>query len=48
MPSSCDIENFGMDLSDVVRLQMEKIEELTLYLIDMEKKMNDIKLDFKK
>lgn len=34
MPSAVSVEKNGVDLGAIVRLQMKKIEEMTLYLID--------------
>jgi len=39
VPSAKEIETNGLDLGDLVKLQMRKIEELTLYVIDLEKKL---------
>jgi hypothetical protein len=39
IPSAKDIENNGGDLGELVKLQMQKIEELTLYLIEQNKKI---------
>ena len=38
----CYEEN-GMNLGEVVKLQQEKIEELTLYLIELKKEINNLK-----
>lgn len=43
MPTSCEIEDSGMDISQVVLLQMEKIEELSLYIIELKKEIDQIK-----
>jgi uncharacterized coiled-coil protein SlyX len=40
MPSAKEIENNGLDLGEIVKQQQVKIEELTLYLIEL-KKVND-------
>jgi hypothetical protein len=40
IPSACDMETNGIDVAAMLALQMEKIEELTLYLIEL-KKQND-------
>ncbi|RFM27651.1 hypothetical protein [Deminuibacter soli] len=39
IPASSEVEQHGVDLGDMVRLQQEKIEELTLYLLEEHKKM---------
>lgn len=40
VPSAEKVETEGLDITDMQRLQMEKIEELTLYMIEL-KKQND-------
>ncbi|EKD29218.1 MAG: hypothetical protein ACD_79C00008G0001 [uncultured bacterium] len=37
MPSEKDIVNNGLSLADIVKQQMKKIEELTLYVIQLKK-----------
>ena len=37
IPSARDIENSGLDVATMMKLQMEKIEELTLYAIEQQK-----------
>jgi hypothetical protein len=39
IPSAADIEQSGLEVGEMQRKMMEKIEELTLYIIDLEKKM---------
>ncbi|MFT4600060.1 MAG: hypothetical protein ACI857_000228 [Arenicella sp.] len=39
MPSAKELEEEGLDLGDMQALQMEKIEELYLHVIDLEKKL---------
>lgn len=39
IPSAKEIENGELDLGEMQRLQMEKIEELTLYLIEKDKQI---------
>ncbi len=41
IPSALEIEKNGLDLGELIRLQMQKIEELTLYVIALEKKLNE-------
>ena len=43
IPSAMEIEKEGLDLADMQSKQMAKIEELTLYLIDMKKEINELK-----
>ncbi|MFN8436844.1 MAG: hypothetical protein U0V72_04310 [Cytophagales bacterium] len=40
IPSGLEVEQKGIDAGEMLRLQMLKIEELTLYLIDQNKKIN--------
>lgn len=40
VPSAAVIESRGIDMGEISKIQMEKIEELTLYIIDL-KKQND-------
>lgn len=39
VPSAKKVEEEGLSLGDIARIQQEKIEELTLYLIDQNKKI---------
>ncbi len=39
MPTAAQIENDGLPLSEMILKQQEKIEELTLYLIELKKKI---------
>jgi hypothetical protein len=38
-----DYEMNGMPIGEIVRLQQEKIEELTLYLIEIKKELESLK-----
>ena len=40
MPTAKDIESKGLALGEIVRLQQQKIEELTLHLIEKDKELN--------
>lgn len=42
LPSAREVEDQGLSVSDMFSLQMQKIEELTLYLIDLEKKNEEL------
>lgn len=42
VPSAKDVARKGLDLGDMQRIQMEKIEELTLYIIEQDKKIDDL------
>ena len=43
MPSAVELEKDGLDLGQMQAKQMEKIEELTLYLIEMKKEIDVLK-----
>lgn len=43
IPSAMDIEKKGLPLAEMQRLQMEKIEELTLYIIELKKEIDWLK-----
>ncbi len=40
IPAAKDIEKSGMEVGDMQRRMMEKIEELTLYILELEKKVS--------
>ena len=42
IPSAQIIEKEGMELGDMQKKMMEKIEELTLYIIDLQKQVDDL------
>ena len=43
IPSACEVkENNGINLGEMSEKQLEKIEELTLYIIDLNKKLNEL------
>ncbi len=39
VPSACEVETNGFEVGDMARIQQEKIEELTLYIIELNKKL---------
>ena len=43
IPSADVVEKDGLELGDMQRRMMEKIEELTLYIIDLKKEIDDLK-----
>ena len=43
VPSACDVEEKGIDMAKMDAKLLEKIEELTLYLIEMKKENNEMK-----
>jgi hypothetical protein len=42
IPSACEVEENGVGVGDMQKKLLEKIEELTLYVISLEKKVNAI------
>lgn len=42
VPSEKEINKNGLDIAEMQKIQMEKIEELYLHLIEMEKKVEDL------
>ncbi|MFN4853751.1 MAG: hypothetical protein ACK5JC_04950 [Bacteroidota bacterium] len=45
-PTSKEVENNGLNIADMLTLQMKKIEEMTLYIIDQQKQMEILKNEF--
>jgi hypothetical protein len=43
IPSAAEVEKNGIEIGDMQKRMMEKIEELTLYVIELEKKINELK-----
>ena len=48
IPRAEEVEANGMELGELTRLQMEKIEELTLYMIEMKKELDALKQENEK
>ena len=44
IPSATQINSAGLDVGDLQKRKMEKIEELTLYLIDQQKEIERLKI----
>ncbi|KGO88240.1 hypothetical protein Q765_04185 [Flavobacterium rivuli WB 3.3-2 = DSM 21788] len=44
MPSAAQVEDQGIEMGNIVKLQQEKIEELTLHLIEQNKQIEALKL----
>ena len=42
IPSAEEVAEEGIDLGDMQKLMMEKIEELTLYIIEQEKRIQEL------
>lgn len=47
IPSANTIENNGADIGELLKLQMQKIEELTLYIIEQEKRIRSLEKETK-
>ncbi len=45
MPTALDVKTNGADLTELNRLLVEKVEELTLYIINQEEKIQELKKD---
>ena len=43
VPSAEVVQKTGIELGDIKRIQQEKIEELTLYIIDLNEQLQAIK-----
>ena len=43
IPSAAEVEKNGLEVGDMQKKMMEKIEELTLYVIDLQKQVNELK-----
>ena len=43
IPTAAEVEQEGADLGEMNRLLMEKVEELTLYIIDLQKQIDEMK-----
>jgi hypothetical protein len=47
MPSAAQVDSSGIDLGKITLLQQEKIEELTLYLLQMDARMKELEAENK-
>lgn len=43
VPSEKEVTENGLEVSDILRIQMQKIEEVTLYMIEMQKEIKNLK-----
>jgi len=43
VPTAQEVEEQGADLGEMNRVLMEKVEELTLYVIDLQKQIDELK-----
>lgn len=48
VPSAAEAEAEGVDLGEMNRLLLQKVEELTLYVIDLQKQLDELKSNKKK
>jgi hypothetical protein len=48
IPTEKEVSENGLDLGDMNALLLKKIEELTLYVIDLQKQVDELKKDSKK
>ena len=48
VPSAEEIVDSGIDMAEMAAKQMEKIEELTLYIIDANKRIEKLEEEIKK
>ncbi len=48
IPSAKEVEENGIQLGEMNKLLLKKVEELTLHLIEQDKKMNILFLEIKK
>jgi hypothetical protein len=44
IPAASEVETNGMEVGDMQKKMMEKIEELTLYVIELKKELDTLKL----
>ena len=44
MPSACEIEDEGKAVGKIKQLQQQKIEELYLYIIKLQKQVDDLQV----
>ncbi len=43
VPTACEIEEKGINMSEVSTIQMQKIEELTLYIVQLKMELDELK-----
>ena len=43
VPSATEIEENGLDVGEMNKVLLQKVEELTLYVIDLQKQVNELK-----
>ncbi len=45
VPSASEVESGGIELGEITKIQQEKIEELTLYIISQQKQIDELKIE---
>lgn len=45
VPAACDVEEEGLNVGEMQKIMMEKIEELTLYVIELQKQNESLKAE---
>lgn len=48
IPSAKEVEQNGIELGEMNKLLLQKVEELTLYVIELNKELKDVKIQLKK
>ncbi|TAE72711.1 MAG: hypothetical protein EAZ85_08980 [Bacteroidetes bacterium] len=48
VPSASTIQKEGIDIAEMQKIQMQKIEELTLYILQLKKENDEIKKELLK
>ena len=43
IPSAKEVEEEGVDVGEMNKLLLQKVEELTLYIIDLQKQIDELK-----
>ena len=43
MPSAAEVEENGVDVGEMNKVLLQKVEELTLYVIDLQKQIDELK-----
>lgn len=47
IPNAAEVKKEGIEVGEMNRKLLEKIEELTLYIIDLQEQINELKSEFK-
>lgn len=43
VPSATEVEENGVDVGEMNKVLLQKVEELTLYIIDLQKQIDELK-----